>query len=419
MNKVTNILSRILKNKDNRVLFQNFAYLSVLQIASYVLPLLTIPYLASVVGVIGFGKIAFASAVTVWIQTITDWGFNYTATRDLAQCRENKEKVSQIFSNVFWARCFLMIFSFFFLVLLILSIPSFRTDRDILLASFLTIPGHIMFPIWFFQAMEKMKYITILDVLSKVVFTLSVFIFITDSSDYVLQPILLSLGYILSGLVSFFYILKKWKIHFYVCTLSQIFRSIKKSTNIFLNELMPNLYNSFSVVLLGAWCGGTANGILDAGSKLVNVVIQFIQVISRAFFPYLSRNIDNHKYYVKINLSVCVCFSVLLFFLAPFFIDLFFTKEFSDAIIILRIMALSIVFMSMSNVYGINYLIIKGYEREIRNITGIVSIIGFVMAFPLVYYFSYIGAALTISITRILLGLSMFLFAKRIQRTLV
>lgn len=116
------IFGKVKNNKDGRIIVSNFFYLSLLQVAGYLFPLLALPYLAKVIGIEGFGKIAFASAVMVWIQTVADWGFNYTATRDVAKNRDNKEKVSEIFSNVLWARCLLMIISLIFLSLLILVI---------------------------------------------------------------------------------------------------------------------------------------------------------------------------------------------------------------------------------------------------------------------------------------------------------
>ena len=113
-------LNRIQQNKDGKVLVENFAYLSLLQVAGYVFPLITMPYLARVIGVEGFGKIAFASAIMVWIQTIADWGFNFTATRDVARNRDDEKKVSEIFSNVLWARCVLMVVSLVVLLVLVL-----------------------------------------------------------------------------------------------------------------------------------------------------------------------------------------------------------------------------------------------------------------------------------------------------------
>ena len=150
---VNEFVNKVRKSNDGRKLMENFAYLSLLQMAGYVSPLITLPYLTRVIGVEGFGKIAFASAVMVWIQTVADWGFNYTATRDVARNREDRDKVSDIFSRVLWARCFLMFLSFVLLVLLVSFIPKFKENAAVIFVTFLMIPGHIMFPDWFFQAM--------------------------------------------------------------------------------------------------------------------------------------------------------------------------------------------------------------------------------------------------------------------------
>ena len=408
--------NKIKSNKNAKTVVSNFAWLSVLQIAGYIFPLITMPYLARVIGVEGFGKIAFASAIMVWIQTIADWGFNFTATRDVAQNRGDLKKVSVIFSNILWARCTLMFLSFLFLVILIVLFPKFRANTDILLLSFLMIPGHILFPDWFFQAMERMKYITILNLVSKLLFTIAVFIFIREKDDYLLQPLLTSLGFVVSGLIAFYYILVKWKIKLLKPSFKNIGFTIRKSTDVFLNNLVPNLYNSFSIVLLGVFGGDIANGKLDAGTKFVNIAQQFMQVLSRAFFPFLSRQLDKHYIYARINIAFSLCMSVLLFLFAPLIINCFFTDEFTDSVIVLRIMSISIFFLALSNIYGTNYMIIAGYERQLRNTTAIVSVIGFILSFPLIYLWGFIGAAITVTFTRGLLGLSIMFKAKKVRK---
>lgn len=200
----------VLKNNtDARRLSANVLYLTLLKIAEYLLPLITIPYLSRVIGVDGLGAIAFAAAVVLWLQTISDWGFNYSATRDVARIRDDINAVSEIFSNVFWARCMLMVVSLLILSLLILCFDKFYDNRIVLLLTFLLIPGRILFPEWYFQAIEQMKYVTILNLLTKGLFTAAIFVFIKRAEDYFLQPLFLSIGYIVSGIIAMFIILKK------------------------------------------------------------------------------------------------------------------------------------------------------------------------------------------------------------------
>ena len=87
-----------------------------------------------------------------------------------------------------------------------------------------------------------------------------------------------------------------------------------------------------------------------------------------------------------------------------------------DSVIVLRIMSISIFFMALSNIYGTNYMIIAGYERQLRNTTAVISVIGLILSFPLIYFWGFIGAATTVTLTRGLLGLSIMFKAKQLRK---
>lgn len=412
-------LPNIFKKKltgDAKVVASNFSWLLLLQIAGYIFPLITLPYLARVVGVDGIGKIAFASSIIIWIQTFADWGFNFTATRDVARNRDDIAKVSQIFSNVLWARCVLTILGFLILLILIFLVPSFRENSKVILLTFLMIPGHICYPDWFFQAIEKMKYTTILNLLSKLFFTVAVFVFVKDSNDYILQPLFTSLGFILSGLFAII-IIHKWGVQLCRPSFSGIVNTIKGSADVFMNNLMPNLYNSFSSIMLGVYGGSLSTGLYSAGAKFVDLSQQFIGIMSRAFFPFLSRKLEKHSLYKKINLVLAVGIAAALFVLAPFLINMFYGQDFNPAVALLRILSVSIPFLALTNIYGTNYLILIKQEKSLRKVTMYVSIFGFMIAFPLVYFFDYVGAAINVCLTRVLLGVGIMLMAMKHKHT--
>lgn len=408
MNKLKKKISSIYKNKDVKTVAGNFMWLSALQVASYVFPLITMPYLARIIGVEGFGKIAFAAAIMVWIQTIADWGFNLTATRDVAQNRDNPQIVSKIFSNVLWARLCLTLVSFAVLLFLVLLIPKFKENSAIILVTFLMVPGHILFPDWFFQAVERMKYITILNLAMKLFFTLAVFIFIKQPDDYILQPLFTSLGYVFCGVIALYYILVKWGIQLYKPNWSEIWDTIKRSTDVFINHLMPNLYNSFSTMLLGFYGGGSAVGLLDGGNKFVHIGTQLQTTINRAFYPFLSRRIDKHSSFIKITMVISILMCVILFFGAQFLVKYLLSPEFADSVYVIQIRSISLLFSAIFQAYGSNYLIIKHQESLLRKITMYCSLVGGAIALPLVYFYGYIGASLTVTISLGMLAISSY-----------
>lgn len=413
MSKFSEIKKRISESKDGKTVFANFGYLSLLQIAGYVFPLITMPYLARVIGADGFGKIAFASAVVVWFQTVVDWGFNLTATRDVAQYRDDREKVSQIFSNVLWARCLLMLISGVVLLGLVAIVPYFRENVAVILIKFLMIPGYILFPDWMFQSLEKMKYTTIFNLLMKLLFTFAVFIFINKREDYVIQPLLSAISYFICGIGALYLILHKWGYTLYRPQWKEIIKTIKGSTDVFINNIMPNFYNSFSVLLLGFFGGPVANGLYEGGNTFPTIFYQFQSVLSRAFYPFLARRLDKHDFFAKLNMSIAIIGTVLIIIVSPWVIKIILGKEFENSIIVMQILSASLVFLSMNFTYGTSYLIIIHKEKPLKNLTFVSSIIGMCVSFPLIFYYSYIGAAITVFICRGMLGIGSFILARK------
>ncbi len=401
-----------LSQSDKKSLISNLSWLFCMRIVGYLFPMLTLPYLARVIGVSGYGKIAFASAVTLWVMTITNWGFSYTATRDVARCRDDNERVSDIYSDVLWSRLFVMALCFVLLFVLSTVVPSLRSESLLLLFSLLSVPGHVLFPEWFFQAMEKMKYITLFNFIIRLIFTLAVFLFIKEKSDYVLQPLFLSLGYIFSGILAQFIIVRKWNVRIRAFSLSRVFDTLRHGADIFVAEFMPNLYNSFSQLLLSQVVGYSANGMYDAGNKFFALSKQLFSLLSQTFFPFLSRNRSGHGNYAKLSFYLSLLVSLFLFVGAPYLIGWFYTEEFSESVRVLRVLAVSFPFLSLWNVYGVNGLVLEGRETKYRQIVMWVSVVGFVLSFPFVYYGSYMGVACLLLFVRVTMGVWTYAAAK-------
>ena len=392
-----NIINRINKSKDGKVLIENFLSLSFLQVANYVFPLITLPYLARVIGVDKFGEIAFASAIIVYFQTIVDWGFNYTATRDIAKNKNDRRIVSDIFCTVMVAKFLLLLGCSLIFAICIYSIPYLFERRLLLCITFMYLPGHILFPDWFFQAIEKMKYITLLNVFSKFIFTVLVFLVIKDEEDYIYQPLLYTLGFFVNGGVSLWFIFRKFNIQFKKPSLLNILDKIKNSKDMFISLLLPNFYNNFSVILLSVFCGNSATGIYSSGKKFIDLSDQSMQVLSRTFFPFLARRIDKHYLYVKINGLISIIISLTLFLLADILVKILYTEAFTEAAVVIRIMALSPFFLFLMNSYGTNYLILKNKDYILRNIILYCSIGGFLLSWFMVSQFNFIGTAISVT----------------------
>ena len=164
---MNNLFLWLIMRSDLRVVANNFLSLSTIQAINSLIPIITLPYLLRVLGVEYFGLITFAQALIMYFNIITDFGFNFSATRDIARNIENKKKVSLIFSTVMIIKLFLLVFSFVVLSIIIFSFKQFRSDWLIYYLTFGMVFGQTIFPIWFFQGIEKMKHIALLNLLYK------------------------------------------------------------------------------------------------------------------------------------------------------------------------------------------------------------------------------------------------------------
>lgn len=252
----------LIKSKEVKTLFENFASLTVLQIIGYVFPLLTLPYLSHVIGVSKFGMLAFASVIISYVATIIFYGFQYTAVRDISKNMNNQIQINKIVSNVTFSMFLLFIISLIALLILMFSIPNFAPYRLLLILTLLNIPAQIINFDWFFQGIEKMKYFTLLSFFSKFIYTASIFLVIKTVDDYIFIPILLAISTFSSGIYAIYLVFVKYKVRIHFPGLKDIIETYKSGWSVFISQLAPNLYNSFSTIVLNSYFGDTSVGIM-------------------------------------------------------------------------------------------------------------------------------------------------------------
>ncbi|MCW0478034.1 oligosaccharide flippase family protein [Riemerella anatipestifer] len=408
-------IRNILKNKDYKALIENIISLGVLQFVNLFLPLLVLPYMLRTVGFEKYGIIVVAASLVMYFQALTDYSFAITATRDVAVFRDSKKKLDLIFSKVMSIKFFFLFLSLIIIAIFSFLVPKFFEYRYIIYFSMLMLVGNVLFPDWYFQGIEKMKYITMINAFVKVLFTVLVFVFIKNENDYWIYPLLQSLGYIVAGLVGLFIVIRKHNIKFYVIGWRRIRRAIQVNFPVFINQFMPVLYNNTSSFLLGMMISNSAAGLFDSLKKVVDMAIMLIGVISRAFFPFLNR--QNHFFlkYRKMMLSLGVLMVILILFFSKLIFRCL-SITYVNSFWILLTLSLGIIGIAMYNIYGTNYLIIKRKDKLVMKNTFLVSVVGFVLSFPLIYSFEIMGGALSLSFSRFFLGVGVVYLYHKLKK---
>ena len=396
-----------------KTLTKNFSALAVLQAMRYLIPFIVLPYVTPIIGVTHFGEIAVAYAIALIFQTVVNFSFDFIGARDVARNREDMGKVSEIVSTILCARIVLYVIAFVLLGGIVLAVPKFREIWPLILISVATAFFSMNVSEWFFQGIEKMEHITIVNVISRVVYIVLIFTFIKEREDYLLYPIFNLLGFVMASMYSIVMMTRRYKCRLHIPPFSKILDSFKIGKDLFVNQVCMSLCINLPNILLGTISGSAAAGLYDAAGKLHNAGKHSIDVLNRTFFPFLSRQMDKHTGYRRINFFFSLLLAVLLFFLAPLLIRLLYSDEFLPAIPLLRILAVSVFFTGISSAYGVNYLLLIGREKLLRNITLTVTLLGVVLFVVLTYLYSTVGAAVAVVILNVAFALSYFTAARR------
>lgn len=408
-------LRTILRNKDNSQLLKNFFSLAMLKLINAVLPFVTLPYLIKVLGIRQYGAIILAISLIAYFQAVTDYGFNLSATREIAKHRTSKQQLSFIYSKTIITKMYLLLFCLAILIPVILLVPQFKEDLLVYLLMCLMLVGQTLFPEWFFRGVEQMGYIATLNLVVKLSFTIGVFVLIKAPQDYWLYPFLLGVSYIIVSFISHYIIISKFDLKLVFIDFGRVKKSLKLGFPLFINQFAPNFYNNTTNFLVGMILGKSYAGYFGATRQVVQILTVFNSVVSGVAFPYLIRYKDKFAIFSRYYITFIAIFSLSLVLIHQYIFDIIGIdfKYDSEVFYILILGFLAIVFHT---VYSTNYLISRGYDYVVMKLTILTSVIGFILSFPLIYNFGLIGGATNIFISQLILGSGGYFYFKRVSK---
>lgn len=415
-------LKNIFKSKEYKRILENMISLTGLQFASYILPLITLPYLTLVLGPEKFGLTQYAISLITYFQFFTDYGFNLSATRELAICRDDNQKISQIFSSVMFIKLCLCILSFIILLLIVMFIPKFNEDSYVYILTFGMVIGYMLFPTWLFQGLEYMRYTSILNIIGKIVFTVLIFIFIHDTTDYMLVPLINSLGYILVGILGIYIALTKFNIKLILPSIRDIKYHLREGWYVFISTIAINMYTTTNTFLLGLLTNNTLVGYYSIAEKIILAVNGLLNPISQALYPFISRTVKTDdktrsiefiRKITKIMTLVGIVLSAGLFIFAKPIILLLFGQSYVNSVIILQIISIVPLAVSLSTVFGVETMLTFNYKKAFTSIVMIGGIIDIVLGIILITLMKEIGIAISFATTEIFITIAMFIFLQR------
>ncbi len=403
LNNLIIILSKFFNTYEKRSVLKNFLSLGLVQISNYFLPFITFPYLIRVLGVEKFGLINFAKATVMYFLILVDYGFNLTATRDVSIHRNDKKKLDEIFSNVMATKIVLFFLSTILFFFMVFCFEKFSKDLIVYIITFGMVIGYVLNPIWFFQGVEEMKYISILDFISKLFSSVAIFLFVNDKDDIYMVAFLYSLGFIISGIIAIIIIVCKFQINFTLPSLRIIKQTLKDGWQVFLSRIFVSLYTTINVFFLGILTDNIAVGYYTIVDKIISAIGVIYNIANQAVYPYITRVYDedvNNFWGIIKKLSIIFLITSIIIFIIflgfrRIILSLIAGTVSNELLNIYSVLTLSIILIPYGPLFTNIFIIQRKYTYYSESLRNSV-ILNVILAPIMIHFFSALGLSFVV-----------------------
>lgn len=277
-----------MKNFFQSSLIKNASYLSIMQASNYIIPLLTIPYLLRVLGIENYAKVLLAQTLVMILSTLTDYGYTITGIRDIALHKNNKKELSYYYSKVTNVKIFLVITSIIVAFLFSILYQKLNSELLLVLLSLTFLISHTFTPSWYFIAIGKISQLTIISFISKAIYIIMVFSFISSPEHYIYVNLFMGIGGFVGVLISIYIINIKDQITYYFTSFKIASIELKENFSLFFSNISSIIYQNSSLLVLGMHGSQTHIGNYGSVEKIINAEKQLINVYINLIFPKIS-----------------------------------------------------------------------------------------------------------------------------------
>ena len=415
---MNNVMNRILNSR----ILKNGIWLTILQLVNTVIPVITIPYVTRILGTNEYGIFSIALNWILYLQVFVEYGFGLSGVRKVALIKESEyERLNQLFNNIISARILLLSVSFIILnIICIVSNFSSQIYMSMLIL-FTMIIGTTFQLTWLFQGKQDMKFITIINVVSRVISVLLIFLFVKTSNDIYLYCFLYAITLLLSSIISMIVARRKYNLKFKFANFYKILNELKDGIYLFTSSAMTKIFSGFGVTILGIYTSASTTGIFSAIYKIPYVLTMFFSPVSQAIYPFISKEFnkgkeEGKKYVRKIGIPIFIIFgifSIVIMIFNKIIIELLFGQVYTQYSIITIPLVIQFLLAMINNFLGIQTLVASGRQKNYSKafVVGCIAIVISNILFGKMY--GIYGVSIAAPIGEIVLTISLILQIKK------
>ena len=394
-------------------LLKNMGLLFSVQLCGYLIPILEIPVLARALGVQEYGKVVLIQSVALLTSLVVEYGFSLSGSRQVAIARDDSGALARIFGEVLSAK--LLIFSIVSIVgvvIFLTSGPAFY-DRDLLLMGWVYFIAFGFSPFWFFQGLEKIALVVVVEVSLRFVGLFFLYIFIHGEQDALLAFGIMSGFGLLNTLFGNAICVNK--IGRFSLSFAGGLQQIKLGFHVFVYKSSNNILMSAGPSLVGVTSGHVAVAAYVPAEKIIRGFVSFVNPVLIGFYPYLNRqfqvsqgNTIRLSWMIVIGMFFSGVLSAgLIYFVGDFLILTVLGAGFTAASEILKVFVWIIPFRLANQALGLCMLIPMGRDKATSFFMMFSSIMSMFLAALMSIWYGVEGVVLGFVIAEVFLSVAL------------
>lgn len=376
---------------------KNYLYNAFYQIFILIVPLITTPYLARVLGPKGVGINSYTSSIAQYFILFGSIGVGLYGNRQIAFVRDSKKRMTQVFYEIFFMRLLTIIIACLTFLIFISFVDKYRVFY---LAQFLSIVAAAFDISWLFMGVENFGVMVLRNLIVRIVTLVSIFVFVRSYNDLAVYILILSLSSLLGNLVLF------PSLHRYISKPNwknlNIFKHFWPSLVLFIPQIATQVYLVLNKTMLGSIISVQSSGYFDQSDKIVKMILAVVTATGTVMLPHVANafangNKEKTKEYLYSSFSFVSVVSVPMMFglivLSAKFVRLFLTVKFSEVVPIMMIESIVILLIAWSNAIGTQYLLPTKQTRSFTLSVVLGAIVNLIANIPLILMYGAIGAS--------------------------
>ena len=379
---------------------KNFFYSAILTGANYIFPLIVFPYVSRTLGVTNIGICNFVSSVVHYFIIFSMLGVETVGVREIAKAKGNRQELDKCFSSIFLLNTIFTLIAIFVYSLCVLFIPKLHAYSDLMWIGAIELAFNLIAIEWLFKGLEEFKFITSRTLLIKVLFVISVFIFVKEPSDYKIYFVLTALSLGINAVINCIYARNYVRLLFKKLSYKMFLWPI---IILGVYSVLTNMYTTFNITFLGFASNDTEVGYYSTAQKIFVITLSIFTALTRVMLPRMSsligqNKLEEYKALLKKTTELLISFSfpliIFVFFLAKDIIYVISGEGYEGAIVPLKIMAPLLFVWGYEQILVIQGLMPLKKDKSILVNSIVGAIIGLSLNFIIVPHLESVGTAI-------------------------